>query len=88
MVEAGFKGIGTYITRRQNKVAQYIATRPILEFCERSTGRPGARVFRRWWVQDGLDWEGEKRAVAAAELDGEETIVKKEGMPLETTAGR
>ena len=30
MVEAGFEGIGTYITSRQNMVAQYIVTRPIL----------------------------------------------------------
>ena len=55
MAEAGFKGIGTYVTRRQNMVAQYIATRPILDLCERSAQRPGERVYRRWWEQDGLD---------------------------------
>ena len=44
MVEAGFEGIGTYITRRQNTVAQYIATRPIIDFCERSDRRKEARV--------------------------------------------
>ena len=37
MVESGFEGIGTYVTRRHNKVAQYIATQPILDLCERAT---------------------------------------------------
>ena len=32
--EAGFKEIGFYITRRQNTVAQYIVTQPILDLCE------------------------------------------------------
>ena len=48
MVEAGFGGIGTYITRRQNMFAQYITTRPILDLYERSAQRPEARVSRRW----------------------------------------
>ena len=87
MVEAGFEGIGTYVTRRQNTAAQYIATRPILDLCERSARRPGAWVSRRWWEQDGLDLEGAKKR-AAAELDGEESISKEGVMPLETTTGR
>ena len=75
--------------RRQNTVAQYIATRPILDLCERSVLRPGVRVSWRWWEQDGLDLEGvKKRAAAAAESGGEKTIGKEEGMPLETTTGR
>ena len=37
MMESGFEGIGTYITRRQNTVAQYIAMQPILDLCERSS---------------------------------------------------
>ena len=89
MAEAGFEGIGTYITRRQNMVAQYIATWPIMDLCERSAWRPGARVSWRWWDQDGLNLEGaKKRAEVAAESDGEEMIVEEEGMPLETTTGR
>ena len=71
-MEAGFEEIGTYITRRQKTVAQYIATRPILDLCERSAWRSGARVSRRWWEQDGLYLEGsKKRAETAAESDGE-----------------
>ena len=48
MQEAGFEGIQKAITRRQNAVAQYIATRPILDLCERSTQRLGERVSQRW----------------------------------------
>ena len=65
MMEAGFKGIRKYVTRRQNTVAQYIATRPILDLCERSALRPGAWVYPQWWEQDGLDLEGEKKRAAA-----------------------
>ena len=35
--EAGLKGIRKSLTRRQNTVAQYIATRPILKLCEWAT---------------------------------------------------
>ena len=88
MVESGFEGIEVYIMRRQNTVAQYIATRPILDLCERSDWRLGERLYRRWWEQEGLYLEGaKKRAAAAAESDGEETIGEEEGMPLETTIG-
>ena len=74
MVESGFEGIGKYITRRQNTVAQYIATRMILEICERFARRPWARVSQQWWEQSGLDLEGgkEKSAAAVADSDGEE----------------
>ena len=47
MREAGFVDIRKSITRRQNTVAQYIATRPLLDLCERATQRRGARVSRR-----------------------------------------
>ena len=89
MVESGFEGIVTYITRSQNTVTQYIATQPILDLCERSDRSPGAKVSQRWWEQDGLDLEGaEKREVAAAESDREETIGEEEGMHLEMMKGR
>ena len=44
MVEASFEGIGEYVTGRQNTVAQYISTQPILDLCERSDWRPGVWV--------------------------------------------
>ena len=83
MVEAGFEGIGEYITSRQNTGAQYIVMRPILDLCERSARRPGARVSKRWWERAGLDFEGSKKREAAAELDGSESIGEEEGMSLE-----
>ena len=73
MREAGFEGIIKSVTRRQNTVAQYIATRPILDLCERSTWQLGARVSLRWWEQDGIDLEGAKKrateAVTVSELE-------------------
>ena len=47
--EEGLEGMRKSITRRQNTVAQYIATRPILDLCDQATRRPGARVYRPWW---------------------------------------
>ena len=75
MVEAGFKEIKTYVTRRQNTVAQYIVMRTILYLCEWSALRTGAWVSQRWREQDGLDLEGAKKR-EAAKLDGEEAIRK------------
>ena len=47
MAKAGFKRIRTYIMRSQNTVAHYIAMQPIMDLCERSVQRTGARVSRR-----------------------------------------
>ena len=58
MEEVGFEEIGVYITRIHNKVAQYIATRSIVDLCERSVRRLGAWDSRRWWGQEELDLEG------------------------------
>ena len=62
--EALMVGIQTSITRRQNRVAQYTATRPILDLCERATRRPGARVSQRWWEQVGIDLERVRKRAA------------------------
>ena len=69
MKETGMVGIHTSIIRRQNTVAQFIATRPILDLCEHATRRPGARVSRRWWEKTGIDLKGarEREESAAAE---------------------
>ena len=70
-------------------VAQYIATRTIMNLCEQSARRPGARVSRRCWDQGGLYLERvKKRESAAAESDREKKIGEEEGMPLETTTVR
>ena len=48
MKEAGFKYVRTSINIRQNTVAQYIATRPLLDLCEGTTQRGGATVAMMW----------------------------------------
>ena len=67
MKEAGIVRIRTSILRRQNTVTQFIATRPILELCEKANRRPGARLARRWWEQTGIDWKGAREREEGAE---------------------
>ena len=55
--EAGVVRIRTSILRRQNTVAQFIATQPIMGLCEVAERRPGTRLPRRWWEQTGIDWK-------------------------------
>ena len=64
MREAGFKGIWKTITRRQNTVAQYIATGPILDLCEWATQRLGERLSWWWWEQEEIDPETAKGRAA------------------------
>ena len=71
MKEAGFTDVRTSINRRQNTVAQYIATRPLMDFFKRATQRGGARVTMRWWDQKGIDWEKEKARGAETESESE-----------------
>ena len=47
MSEAKLQEIETYVAHNQNTVAQYIATRPIIDLCLVEGRRPGARVLRR-----------------------------------------
>ena len=68
MKEAGIVRIRTSILRRQNTVAQFIATQPILDLCEKAIIRPGSRVPRRWWEHTGIEWKGAReKAEASAE---------------------
>ena len=45
----GLDEIRVYIVRRQNMVAQYIATPPIMDLCLTAEQNPGLRPLRRWW---------------------------------------
>ena len=71
MKEEGFTDVRTSITIRQNTVAQFIATRPLLDLCKGATQRGGARVTMRWWDQKGIDWEKAKARGAETELESE-----------------
>ena len=55
--EAGIVRARTSVLRRQNTVAQFIATRPILGLYEVAERRGGTRVPQRWWEQPGIDWK-------------------------------
>ena len=62
------------ILRRQNTVAQFIATRPILDLCNGAVRRPGARVPRRWWEQTGVNLKGAREKSAATEEAAEPAL--------------
>ena len=62
-----FMGVVTYISHRQNTVAQFIATRPIMDLRLEAERRMGSRVAKPWWEQDGLDLEGMWTAAREAE---------------------
>ena len=92
--EAGLEEIRKSVTRRQNTVAQYIATRPILDLRERATLRPGARVYRQWHEQDGIDLEGAKKQAAETttisepDLEGEADVKSNEDSGVEKESQR
>ena len=67
--EAGVVRVRTLILRRQNTVAQFIATKPILGLCEVAGRRRGTRVPRRWWEQTGIDWKLAREKAAAQEVE-------------------
>ena len=48
MAEVGLQEVETYVLHRQNKVAQYIATRPIMGLCMAGKQRLGTRVATIW----------------------------------------
>ena len=56
-----------YIRRWHNTVAQYIATRSLLDLCERSERDPGAQVRVQWWEQAVIDLTGEQESAAVTE---------------------
>ena len=60
MREAGLTDISKSIANRQNTVAQYIVTRPLMDLCEGGRAREGVRVPMRWWNQAEIDWETAK----------------------------
>ena len=80
MKEAGLTNVQTSIKRRQNTVAEYIATRPLLDLCEGEKQREGAQITMRWWDQTGIDWrkakgrrvEMESESKSGTDTEGEE----------------
>ena len=60
-----------YVLNRNNTVAQYIATRTILDLCKETVGRSGEWVARILWEQEGLDLAGASLSAADREGGGE-----------------
>ena len=48
MQEAGFEDMVKYVLKRNNMVAQYIATRSIMELCEVMVRIPGTWLAIMW----------------------------------------
>ena len=69
MKEAGVVRIRTSILRRQNMVAQFIATRTILGLCEVAQRRLRTKVPRIWWEQTGIDWKAARERAEAKDGD-------------------
>ena len=69
--DAGIVRARTTVLRRQNTVAQFVATRPILVLCEGTERRGGTWVPQRWREQPGINWrlalEQNEREKAAGE---------------------
>ena len=47
--EVGLETMETYIWKKQNTVAQYIATLSLLDLCEATESKQGAWVEMQWW---------------------------------------
>ena len=79
----------TSVLRRQNTVAQFIATRLILGLCEVAERRRGERVPQRWWEQSGIDWrlEREKAAAAAVQAGANKAATETPGLGSEAESG-
>ena len=66
----GLKEIGVYIARRQKMIAQYIATRPLMDLCMVAEQNTGVKISRQWWEQYNLDILGIRAGHAEAEGGG------------------
>ena len=77
MAETGLQEVETYVSLRKNTVTQFIATSTIKDLCLSAKQRPGSRVTKWWWDQDGLDADdgsgGGMNRRGGGETDGMET---------------
>ena len=56
-----------YIWQQQTMVAQYIATRSLLDLCEGSERAPGVQMGMWWWEQAGINLTGVREVLLVAE---------------------
>ena len=62
MEESVLQEVETYVSSRQNIVAQFITTSPIISLCLVVERCPGSLVPKLRWYQEGLDWVGMRTA--------------------------
>ena len=55
MEDVGIQEVETYVASRQNIVAKFIATRPIVNLFMAAVWSLGGRVLKRLWVHKGLE---------------------------------
>ena len=67
---AGLFPIQVYITRRQNTIAKYVATRPIGSIARDEKPPPGDHRLR-WWDQEGLVFEEMEAEIDLEEQGGQ-----------------
>ena len=75
----------TSVLRRQNTVAQFVATRPILVLCEGTEGQGGTWVPQRWWEQPRINWRLAQRQNERAEAAGEKYTPPLSALGMKTT---
>ena len=56
--ECGMSTLEEYITVRQQTIAVYVATRPILQECRQGKRQRGS-MRRQWWWEQPMDLAGE-----------------------------
>ena len=69
MMESVLQKVDTYVSRFHSTVAQFIATRPIMDLCMAVERRPGSRISKRCWNQEVLDLEGMRTAAQEVERE-------------------
>ena len=84
--DAGIVRVRTSVLRRQNTVAQFVATRPILALCEGTERQGGTRVPQRWWEQTGIYCRLARERSENAEAEGEGTATTTSGTATTTPA--
>ncbi len=72
--KAGLWSMREYIRRRQARMVEYLATRPIYDLCREIEALPGSARTMRWWEQDfepaGEDLEGGDESDSSTTTDG------------------
>ena len=66
--EAGFETMDTYIRKRWNTVAHYIATQSLMGLCKATERKKGELVGMWWWEQAVIDLVGARDTASISEV--------------------